>query len=137
MQKVLRLVFPIVALVLGIIVVISGIIGIRDRKLYDSTAVATVTDIQEHWEDTGEDSHLVTTVYIDYEVNGKEYKHVEAPESDSSIQIGDRVEILYQSKNPEKIEGHHITRKSVIFIIIGFVVAIGGIFGTLKAFFKR
>ena len=137
MQKIAKILIPIVAVVVGVVFVISGISSLKNKDLYDSKVIATVVDIQEEWVNDGEDSHTETRVYIDYEVDGKEYKHVEAPESNAKTKIGDKVEILYQSQNPEMIEGHHITSKSVIFIIVGIVVVIGGIFGTLRGFFKR
>ena len=138
MQRVFKVFIPIVAVIVGVVFTITGINGIKNKKLYDATTMATVVDIQEEWVDDGdESSHTETFVYVDYEVNGKEYKHVEAPEFNSKTKIGDRVEILYQSQNPENIEGHHITGKSIAFLIIGIVVAIGGVIGSLRAFIIR
>ncbi len=137
MKKITRLLFPIIAVVLGIIAIVSGVHKMATKDLYDSTVTATIVDVQEEWDNTGEDSELVYHVYIDYEVDGVKYEHVESPESDSTMQVGDTIELLYQSKDPSKISGKNITGNSVIMIVIGVVIAIGGIIAEIKAFIRR
>ena len=137
MQKITKLLFPIIAIIMGIIAIVSGVHKMATKDLYDSTVTATVVDVQEEWDHTGEDSELVYHVYIDYEVDGVKYEHVESPESDSTMQVGDKIELLYQSKDPSKISGKNITGNSVIMIVIGAVVAIGGIIAEIRTFIKK
>lgn len=137
MQKILSLVGPIIAIILGIVVVVAGVHKLSTKDLYDSTAQATVVDVQEEIENDGEDTRTVTKVFIDYEVDGVKYEHVEAPESDSTMQIGDTVEILYQSKNPSEYSGKIITGNAAILIAIGAVVALAGIFVEIKTIIRK
>lgn len=137
MKRFLPVIISVLAVVFGIVFVVSGIHTIATKDLYDSTVTATIVDVQEHWEGTDtEDSHLETTYYIDYEINGVQYKHVESPNQSGNLGIGDTVEILYQSQNPEKIAAPNMTTGAVIFIIVGAVVAIGGCISTVRAIFK-
>ena len=140
MKKIISIIMSIAAVVFGIIFVISGIKTIAEKDLYDSTVTATVVDIQEEWEtsaDPDEPDRLVQTAYIDYEVDGKKYEHVQAPEQNDNMKVGDTVDILYQSKNPEKISGQNPTAGGIIFIVLGALVAIVGCFSAIRAFVKR
>lgn len=137
MSRLIRIIISIAAVAVGIIFVISGIHTLATKDLYDSTVEATVVDVQEEWVDSGEDSHTETRVYIDYEIDGKKYEHIESPVSDSGMKIGDKVEILYQSKDPSQISGKNITAGGVIFIVVGVIVALGGCIATIRALVRR
>ena len=132
MKKFLPVILSILVVVFGIVFVVSGITTLKNKDLYDSAVNATVVDIQEEWQTVGEDDQLVNVYYIDYEVDGVKYEHVECPESNGDMKVGDTVEILYQSKDPSKISGHNITSSGVIFIAVGAVVALGGCFAIVK-----
>ena len=106
----------------------SGVNKIKNKDLYDSTVTATVVEVREEYDDTDIDNpHTETYVYIDYEVDGKKYEHVEAPEYSGNIKEGDTMEILYQSKDPSKISGKNITKNATIFIAAGAVAALIGV----------
>ncbi len=134
MKKFAPVIFSILAVIFGTVFIVSGITTLKNKNLYDSTVNATVVDIQEEWQTVGEDDQLVTTYYIDYEVNGVKYEHVECPESNGNMKVGDTVEILYQSKDPSKISGRNITSKGIIFIAGGAVAALGGGIAAIKKF---
>ena len=96
--------------------------------------------MQEEWEssaDPDESDRLVNTAYIDYEFDGKKYEHVPAPEQDDNIKVGDSVDILVQSKNPEKISGLNPTKGGVIFIVLGILVAIAGCVSSVRLFINK
>ena len=131
-NRVVKLFVNIACIAFGIIFAVVGIHQLKTKDLYDSTATATVVDIEEHWESDGDGQTLVTTAYITYEVDGVKYEHVESPSSSSSMKIGDEVEILYQSGNPEKYTGTNIGTLSIVFICVGSVVALAGVFFTLR-----
>ena len=137
MQKIVRLIIPVIAIVLGIVAVISGVRKLANKDLYDSTVTATIVDIQEEWDHSGEDSTLIYHVYVDYEVDGVKYEHVESPEADNTMRVGDKIDLLYQSKDPTELSGKNITGNSVLIIAIGAVVAVGGIIAEIKAFVGR
>ena len=137
MQKIVRLIIPVIAIVLGIVAVISGVRKLANKDLYDSTVTATIVDIQEEWDHSGEDSTLIYHVYVDYEVDGVKYEHVESPEADNTMRVGDKIDLLYQSKDPTELSGKNITGSSILIIAIGAVVAVGGIVAEIKAFVGR
>lgn len=140
MNKLLSIVLSVIMCVAGIAFAIVGIVQFKNRDLYDSTVTATIVDIQEEWETaTTEDEidRLVKTAYIDYEVNGVKYEHVLSPVQDDSFNVGDTVDILYQSQNPEKISDQNVAKTAFIFIGLGAVVAIAGCVSTFKALKAR
>ena len=139
MNNIKRMVVPLLALVLGVIALVIGIHQNSTKHLYDSTAKASIADIEESWETEADTDmqKLVKTAYIDYEVNGIKYEHVLSPVQDDDFKIGDTVDILYQSSNPEKISAPNIGTTSVIFIIVGALVAVGGLAGTAISIIKR
>ncbi|MBE6720616.1 MAG: hypothetical protein E7571_08215 [Ruminococcaceae bacterium] len=139
MKKSLNVIFPIIAVIAGIIFIISGIHTYKNKDLYDSTVTATVVEVVEDIDTVTDPENPETTytVYIDYEVDGTKYEHVESPESDSTMKEGDTIEILYQSKDPSKITAKNVGKTSLIFIVLGAIVAIGGGFSVFRAFIKR
>ena len=132
MKKYTPIIFSVLAVVFGIVFIISGITTLKNKDLYDSTVTATIVDIQEEWQTVGEDQQLETVYYIDYEVDGTKYEHVECPESNGKMKVGDTVEILYQSKDPSKISGHNITGNGILFIAFGAAALLGGCFAVIK-----
>ncbi len=132
MKKFAPILFSVFAVVFGIIFIISGITTLKNKDLYDSTVTATIVDVQQEWQTVGEDEQLETIYYIDYEIDGTKYEHVECPESSGNMKVGDTVEILYQSKDPSKISGHNITSSGIIFIAMGAVALLAGCFAFVR-----
>lgn len=140
MNKLISIILSVVAVIAGIAFVVVGIVQIANKDKYDSTVTATIVDIQEEWEtatDSDDVDRLVKTAYIDYEINGVKYEHVLSPEQDDNYKVGDTVEILYQSENPEKISSKNITLSAFIFIGLGLAVAVFGCVSTLKSLKAR
>lgn len=140
MNKLISIILSVVAVIAGIAFVVVGIVQIANKDKYDSTVTATIVDIQEEWEtatDPDDVDRLVKTAYIDYEINGVKYEHVLSPEQDDNYKVGDTVEILYQSENPEKISSQNITMSAFIFIGLGLAVAVFGCVSTLKSLKAR
>lgn len=138
MSKLARIITSVLIVVFGLVFIISGIHSIATKDLYDSTVTATVVDIQEEWDYSDPDeSRLETTVYVDYEIDGVKYEHVESPTQNGNMQIGDTVELLYQSQDPSQISSQNITGGAAIFIAVGAIVVIGGCFATFKAIVKK
>lgn len=140
MNRIISIVMSIAAVIFGVVFAVSGIKTVSEKDLYDTQIKATVVDVQEEWEssaDPDQPDSLVNTAYIDYEVNGKKYEHVLSPEQDESLKIGDTVDILVQSKNPEKISALNPSKGGVIFIVLGVLVAIAGCVSVIKAFIRK
>lgn len=138
MEKLKKIIFSVIAVVIGIALIAYGIYSLSTKHLYDSSVTATIVDVEESWESDGDGSdHLVKTFYIDYEINGVKYEHVESPVSENSMKVGDTVEILYQSKNPEKISEKDISKTAAIIIGVGALLLIVGIFLVIKALMGR
>ena len=139
MNKIMKLIFPIVAIIFGIIAIVSGAHKLQSKHLYDASTTAVITGIEREWSGTDEDGfdQYDYHVYIDYEVDGKKYEQKEYPGYNSSMKDGDTLEILYQSTNPENIAEKNITGNAVLFIAIGSVLALAGVFGEIRAFVKR
>lgn len=133
-----KLLFTLLIVALGIIALVVGIHSNATKDLYDSTVKATVVDIDESWETDADDvERLVKTPYITYEVNGVKYENVVSSVQDDNLNVGDTVEILYQSGNPEKISAPNIGTSSVIFIVVGAVVTLAGLIGTALTVLRR
>ena len=140
MKKTINIIMSVAAVVFGVVFAVTGIKTISEKDLYDTQITATVVDVQEEWEssaDPEEPDRLVNNAYIDYEFDGKKYEHVPAPEQDDNIKVGDTVDILVQSKNPEKISGLNPTKGGVIFIVLGILVAIAGCVSSVRLFIKK
>ena len=137
MKKTFSIFMSVIIAITGVVMIISGINTIKNKDLYDSTVKATVVDIQEEYENDGEDSHLVRTAYVDYEINGVKYEHIESPEQSDDLKIGDSVEFLYQSKDPSQIAAKDMTKGAVIFIIVGVIAIIAGLITAIRFLIKR
>ena len=140
MKRFAPILFSSAAVVFGIIFVVVGIRTLATKDLYDSNVTATIVDIEEEWQtatDPDEADHLEKTAYVDYEINGQKYEHVLSPVQDDNFNVGDTVELLYQSKDPTKISGQNITSGGIAFIAVGAIVAVGGCISTLRIFIRR
>ena len=128
MKKILNFLVPVLVIVLGVVFIVTGVNKIKTKDLYDSTVTATIVDVEEVIDDTDiENPSTELLVYIDYEVNGVKYEHVEAPGYSGNVKVGDTMEILYQSKDPSKISGKDISKTAAIFIAVGAVAALIGV----------
>jgi len=137
MNSIMNKLIPVLAVILGIAFMVVGFVQYANRDKYDTTVTAKIVDITEEWETaTAEDEmdRLVKTAYIDYEVNGVKYEHVLAPVQSDSYSVGDSIEILCQSKNPEKISDVNVAKTSLIFVGMGAIATLVGVIMTIKAF---
>lgn len=140
MNSLKKFILPLFAVVLGIIALVVGIRTNATKHLYDSTVKATVVDVQEDFvaaTDENETDHFEKTAYITYEVNGVKYENVQSPYNDENVEIGDKVDILYQSQNPEKYAATNNATAGIVFIIVGAVVTLIGLAGTVITFLRR
>lgn len=139
LNKILKVIFPILMIVFGIMAIVSGAHKLQTKDLYDASATAVITGIEREWIGTDEDGfdEYNYHVWVDYEVDGKTYEHVEYPGYDSSMKDGDEIEIRYQSANPEEISEANITGNAAIIIVVGSAMCLIGAFLILKSIFRR
>lgn len=140
MNKLISIILSIAVVVGGIAFAIVGVVQLVNKDKYDSTVTATIVDIQEEWETAADPDgvdRLVKTAYIDYEINGVKYEHILCPVQNDNYSVGDTVDILYQSQNPEKISGQNITSTSFAFIGCGLLAAVIGCVMSVKSLKAR
>ena len=139
MNKIIRIIIPIVAVVFGVAVIIGGARKLQSRRLYDASTTAVITGIEREWTGTDGDGfdQYEYHVYVDYEVDGKKYENMEYPGYDSSMKDGDRLEILYQSSDPENFAEKNVTGNAVLFIAAGAVLSLGGVIAEIRAFARK
>ncbi len=138
MRKLFNILFPIVAVALGIVVIVLGVNRMNSKKLYDASTTGVIVGIEREWNGTDSDGYdqYSYTVYVDYEIDGKKYENVEYPSYNSSMKKGDEVKILYQSANPENIAEGDLTGNAAIMIAAGAVFALIGAGMGVKAFIR-
>ena len=129
MRKIFDYIFPAVAVVLGIVVIVMGAGKYAGKNKYDASVTGVITGIEREWNGTDSDGfdEYTYNVYVDYEVNGKKYENARYPSYDSSMKKGDKIEILYQTSDPSSIAEADIAGNAVILIVIGAVVTAAGI----------
>ena len=139
MNKIIRIIIPIVAVVFGVAVIIGGARKLQSRRLYDASTTAVITGIEREWTGTDGDGfdQYEYHVYVDYEVDGKKYENMEYPGYDSSMKDGDRLEILYQSSDPGNFAEKNVTGNAVLFIAAGAVLSLGGVIAEIRAFVRK
>lgn len=73
------------------------------------------------------------TVYVDYTVDGKEYKNVEYGAYDSSMEIGDEVTIEYNAEDPAQIQAPGADKVPYIVGAASILIIIFGVVALIKA----
>ena len=89
---------------LGVVFLAMGIFYINRDSAFYSTAVRIKADVVEsnvREERKGEDEITFADVYIDYEYNGKEYKHIEVlKDSEDEYEVGEKITVYIDPKEP-------------------------------------
>ena len=126
-MKTLKIVGTVFSLI-GLAVIILGINIIISNNKFMKTAKATegiISDV-EIYRDSDGDRH--STVYVQYEVNGKDYEYASSFSS-SSMREGDDIKVYYNPENPSdfKLEGETIfnTVFPIAFGSVFFIVGMG------------
>ena len=88
-------------IIIAALIFIGSIIGICAPKPDLIETKGVIVDIVKR---KNASNGYDNVVYIDYRANGKNYKHVEFGNYESTMQVDDKVAILYDPNNPEHIE---------------------------------
>lgn len=121
-------------IILGVIVFLVGCIQpskYEKAKENGYEVDATIVEVVEKEETDSEGSYSSTsyTAYADYEVDGKEYKHVKVGKNyqKGTYYVGKVIKVVVNPNAPNKpmFEGG-------ILCVIGFLVACGGVVSKIK-----
>ncbi|MBR1758648.1 MAG: DUF3592 domain-containing protein [Lachnospiraceae bacterium] len=87
---------------------------------------ATITDVEERIHYDNDDTEVHRNVYfVDYEVNGVSYQHVELDTSSSLWKVGKELTISYDPSDPTKMEVKGSTRMAGIALTAtGIILAV-------------
>ncbi len=107
-----------------------SLIGIIKKDEEYLSVEGTIVDIVENYDPIDDDCDYST--YVDYEVEGKEYKNVEYGSYNSSMEIGDRVEVLYSPNNPNHIQAPGYKTVPYVVLTISSIEVIVGIVSLIK-----
>lgn len=99
-------------IIIAALIFIFSIIGIFAPKTQMLETKGTIVNIEERMNASNGYDHIV---HIDYSANGKEYKNVEFGNYDSTMEVDDKVTVLYDPKNPEHIEAKE--SDAIIYIL--------------------
>lgn len=131
MKRFKQFLVPIVAIIAGIGVIITGFMTYQNSKTY-LPATATIVNIEEEWTGGGdtEGSNYTYHVFINFTVDGKEY-NTELGEYNASMNEGDTIDIVYNPEDPTKVQTAGATTYIILFVI-GILFEIAGIFFLIK-----
>ncbi len=134
MANLKKFMFPLIALVLGILAIVFGVKGMSEAKNFPEVK-ALVTDIDTTVTyDADNNSTEEYTIYVKYTVDGKEYNEVLNGGS-GNIKEGDEITVRYNPEKPDYVTDV-TTKTATLFIIIGAVVTVIGL-GTFAVMFIR
>lgn len=115
----------IISLIVGLMFFAGGLLFFfkYDPAAYDKQTTGTIVEINEYYDNAGEDNTLMHEVFISYKVGNKKYEHIPYFEYNSKMKEGDRVSFYYMSEDPSQIAGSN--KESTPYI--GLVFAIIGL----------
>lgn len=112
----------------SIIFIILGIIGILKPDKEYRVSKGTISNIEEYYD---QDGSLCYSVFINYKAGGRVFTNVEYGAYDSSMKVGDIVNVYYDPQNPSLFQSEGY--KKTPYFVIGF----GVLFLIIGLFFIR
>ena len=109
---------------------VFSIIGIFTPDKEYLTTKGIIVDIEEYY-DSIDDSNSYTT-YIDYEVNGTKYEHVQYGSYNSSMKINDEIVVYYDPEDPTLIQAEGYKKVPYVVLGISTVFTIGSIITMIR-----
>lgn len=94
-------------IILGVIFIVVSIFGAKNYNTLDGTGYAEIVNIEVSQEtvERGGESEIETvyTQFVTYEVDGVKYENVDLGSCNSNAKVGDKVEIVYDTKDPSRV----------------------------------
>ncbi len=122
-------------MIIGLLFVVISIFMMRGPKVEYVPATATIVDIQSEYDLAQETD--VYTVLVDYTVDGVDYKNIEYGSYNSSMAVGDTVDIEYDPADPSHIQAPGSGFIVYIVLAVGVIAFVAGIISTVKSIKQR
>lgn len=128
----------IVCLIMGILVMVTGVfLSISEKEFQEKalTTTAVITDIDTHITRKKGKTKKDHDVYVEYEVGGQKYRS-ELNVYKSSMREGNSIEVFYDPANPKdaRVKAGGV---NIILVVIGAFVFILGIRTTVVSIKNR
>ena len=123
-----KILYPLLAILVGLVFVVFGIINFSQHNRYiGTTAVVSKVTVTETFSDEPDDIEIM----VRYTVDGIEYESV-LNNTSTGLKEGQTVDVEYDPKDPSKVIA---ASKSYAFAAIGLgaIVVLAGIFLVFKA----
>ena len=130
--KIVRILFAIGILVVGIAFVIASVFVLKAPKVERVETEATVVEINEDYDSINETTTY--EVFVDYEVDGKQYTHAEYGSYTTGMKVGDKVTVEYNPEDPSDVQAPGADNIPYIILAVGAVAVILGIVLLVRAF---
>ena len=131
--------FQSIKMAIGFIIVGLLMLGIStfafiNYKEYDGVTNATISKIAKTDDRTAmeEEEDIGYTVYVDYEIDGKEFKNIELGSYSSDMKEGDKIEIRYDLNDPYQIKTPGGRLFISIFMVISSLAIVFGVYNLIK-----
>lgn len=115
--------------ILGIAATVAGIVSVKQSVTYKQIE-AKITKIDEYY-DSADDTYS-HEVFVEYSVNGKKYKDIKLDTYRDGFEEGQRINIKYNPKNPEKVTAMSVGAM-IYLLIIGPAATVFGIIPVIKS----
>lgn len=118
-------------MIAGLVIAIFSVVAVVKNHNTDfGTVEATIVRIEEEYDSAREeyDHH----VFVDYEVDGVEYKDAEYGEYWASMKTGDKVTAKYDIDNPEHVQSEHSEIVPYVTGVAGFAIFAFALFKLIK-----
>lgn len=118
-------------MIIGAIFIVLSVLIMRapERELIPITV--TIVDIQEERDII--DDEIRYAVFVDYEVNGKEYKNIEYGAYDSSMEVGGTTEAFYDASDPTLLSSTESNLIVYVILVVGIAAFAFGVIGIVKS----
>ncbi len=122
----------ILIIVMGIILAGAAIFALTRPKTDYLTCEGTIVRIEEDLDLAADDTNVIYKVYVDYTVDGKEYKEVDYGSYNSSMKEGGKVTVYYDPADPSKIQAEGFETVPYVVLGAGIVAVIIGVIIFIK-----
>lgn len=119
-------------IVVELMFIIISLYGIFHKDIDYEVTKGKIVYIEEYHDPINEEFWY--TPYIDYSVNGIEYKNVEYGAYDSSMKVGDEVNVYYSTEDPTLIQAEGFKKVPYIVLSISLVFLIITIYISLRKY---
>ncbi len=126
MKKIINNLHYIIILIVGLVLVISGLNYHIDKINFNKNSIIVDAKIYQLSNTNG-----VKTVYLRYSINNKIYKTALATE-DKNIKMGNKVKIYCNKNNLEECTNGKISNYGIGLIILGIIILSSDIFVYVK-----